>query len=102
MAAEGASLSYSLARLSYFLGLSADSGIEIAVQPGDREVLAGSDVEIVADVRAFTRKAPSLHVLSGGEERAFGMERRRGSLGPARPGGPGPLRGTRCRRSTGT
>jgi hypothetical protein len=71
---EGASLSYSLARLGHFLGFSADSGIEIVVEPGDREILAGSDVEIRAEVRAFTRKTPSLHVLSGGEERAFGME----------------------------
>jgi hypothetical protein len=71
---DGASLSYSLARLSHFLGFSANSGIEIVVEPGDREILAGSDIEIVAEVRAFTRKTPSLHVLSGGEERAFGME----------------------------
>ena len=72
---EPVSFGYSLARFNYFLGFSAESGIEIAVEPGDKEILAGSDLEVDASVKAFVRKPPSLHVLSGGEERAYAMER---------------------------
>lgn len=72
---EPASFAYSLARSSYFLGVSGESGIEIAVEPGDKEILAGSDLEVEASIKAFARKPPSLHVLSDGEERAYVMER---------------------------
>lgn len=71
---DGGSLAYSGARLRYFWGLSRDSGIHIAVRPGDREVLAGSDLEVEAEITGFTRNTPSLHVLSDGEERAYTME----------------------------
>jgi hypothetical protein len=71
---DGGSLAYSGARLRYFWGLSRDSGIHIAVRPGDREVLAGSDLEVDAEITGFTRNKPALHVLSDGEERAYAMQ----------------------------
>jgi hypothetical protein len=70
------SLSYSFARFRFFLGLSDQSGISVSVHPGDDEILAGSDLEIVAEVSGFVRQAPTLHVMSDGEETAFALERR--------------------------
>ncbi len=71
---DGGSFTYSGARLRYLWGLSRDSGIHIAVEPGDREVLAGSDLEVDAEITAFAKRTPSLHVLTDGEERAYAME----------------------------
>jgi hypothetical protein len=72
---DGASFDYSAARLRYLWGLSRDSAIAITVAPGDKELLAGSDLEVSAEVKGFVRKVPSLHVLSDGEERSYEMER---------------------------
>ncbi|MFZ1945969.1 MAG: hypothetical protein WAW06_00295 [bacterium] len=70
---DPARVDYSLERLAYFCGLSGRSGIEITVRPGDRDLLAGSDLEVTADVRAFLKSSPKLHVLLGGQERAYSM-----------------------------
>jgi hypothetical protein len=71
-----ARLSYSLTRLAYFWGVSDDNGILVAVEPGDREVLAGEDVDIRVGVTGFVRGSPMLHVVSDGEETAFRMDKR--------------------------
>jgi DNA-binding transcriptional regulator YiaG len=75
MGTDPASLSYSFARFGYLLGVSPDSGISLTVEPGDDEILAGRDLEIVARVAGFVRQIPVLHVISGGEETAFAMDR---------------------------
>jgi hypothetical protein len=72
---DPSSLAYSLKRLSFFWGLTGESGISIAVRPGDDELLAGEDLEITAEVRGFTRRVPAVHVISGAEETAFAMDR---------------------------
>ena len=72
---DGGSFAYSLARLRYFMGLSGRSGILISIEPGDREILAGSGLEVGAEIRAFARQVPNLHVITDGEERVYGMER---------------------------
>ncbi|HVP57969.1 MAG TPA: hypothetical protein VMU02_07700 [bacterium] len=74
-ALDGGTLAYSAARLRYLWGLSRDSGLHIAVRPGDWEVLAGSDLEVQAEITGFTRTKPSLHVITDGQERAYAMER---------------------------
>jgi DNA-binding transcriptional regulator YiaG len=71
---DGPRLSYSVGRLAYFLGLSKESRIEIAVEPGDDEILAGEDLTIGARITGFVRQTPSLHVVSDGEEKAFTMD----------------------------
>lgn len=75
MGMDRASLSYSFARFGYLLGMSRDSGISLTVQPGDDEILAGRDLEIVARVGGFVRQIPVLHVVSDGEETTFAMDR---------------------------
>jgi hypothetical protein len=75
---DDSTLSYSLTRLSFLWGISDNNGILVNVEPGDREVLAGEDVEIRADVTGFVRGDPMLHVLSDDLETAFRME----SMGP--------------------
>jgi hypothetical protein len=84
-----ATLSYSFTRLAYFWGISDNNGILVAVEPGDREVLAGEDVEIRVGVTGFVRGSPMLHVVSDGEETAFRMDRR-----PAPGGGETPRYGS--------
>jgi DNA-binding transcriptional regulator YiaG len=68
-------LSYSLTRLGFFWGLSDHSGISISVEPGDDEILAGAAVEVRAGVTGFSPGTPELHVISGGQETAFVMDR---------------------------
>jgi hypothetical protein len=71
---DEATFSYSLTRLAFFWGLSENNGVLMAVEPGDREVLAGQDVEIGVGVTGFLRRTPVLHVLADGEETAFAMD----------------------------
>ena len=71
---DSATFSYSLTRLAFFWGLSENNGVLVAVEPGDREVLAGEDVEIRAGVTGFLRRTPILHVLADGGETAFAMD----------------------------
>jgi predicted RNase H-like HicB family nuclease len=72
---DTATFSYSLTRLAFFWGLSDNNGILVAVEPGDREVLAGEDVEIRVGVTGFVQNTPVLHVLADDEETAFAMDR---------------------------
>jgi hypothetical protein len=74
MGLDSASLSYSFARLGFFLGVSRESGISIIVEPGDDEILARSDLEVTVTVVGFMRQQPNLHVVSDGDETAFTME----------------------------
>jgi hypothetical protein len=78
---DGSSFGYSLKRLGFFWGVSDESGISIQVKPGDDEILAGTRLDIEAEVAGFIRRSPVLHVLSGGEETAFTMEKSRSSRG---------------------
>ncbi len=72
---DAPTFSYSLTRLGFFWGLSDNNGILVAVEPGDREVLAGEDVEITVGVTGFVQDTPILHVISDDEETAFAMDR---------------------------
>jgi hypothetical protein len=72
---DGSGFTYSIKRLGFFWGVSDESGIRIEVSPGDDEVLAGTRLEIEAEVTGFIHRSPVLHVLSGGEETAFTMEK---------------------------
>lgn len=78
---DESSFSYSLKRLSFFWGVSTESGLSIKVRPGDEEILAGSRLDIEAEVTGFARRSPVLHVLSGGVETAFTMEKSGGPPG---------------------
>jgi hypothetical protein len=73
---DAPTLSYSLTRLGFFWGITDNNGILVAVEPGDREVLAGEDVEITVRVTGFVHSGPMLHVVSDGEETAFRMDKR--------------------------
>jgi hypothetical protein len=83
---DASSFSYSLKRLGFFWGVSDESGVSIEVRPGDSEILAGSRLDIEAEVTGFIRKSPVLHVLSGGEETAFKMEKSVALEGGGSPG----------------
>ena len=74
--ADVATFSYSLTRLGFLWGLSDNNGILVAVEPGDREVLAGEDIEIRVGVTGFVQGTPVLHVVSDEEETAFAMDKR--------------------------
>ena len=72
---DPASFDYSFARLNYFLGFSRESGIKIDVEPGDLELLAGSDLRVDVGITAFVKRTPDLHAIAAGEERTYRMER---------------------------
>jgi DNA-binding transcriptional regulator YiaG len=67
------SFGYSLARMKFFLGLTAESGVAIRVAPGDMEVTAGEALEIEAEVKGFIESDAMLHIVSEGEETRFRM-----------------------------
>jgi hypothetical protein len=75
MHVDAPGISYSLGRFGFFLGLTDESGITISVEPGDDEVMAGEDLVISARIAGFVRRLPALHVVSGGEETAFAMDK---------------------------
>jgi hypothetical protein len=75
------SFRYSLDRLGYFLGLADRSGLEIEVRPGDREILAGEDLEISVAIHGYGPREPRLHVVSAGEETSYEMESAGGGRG---------------------
>ncbi len=77
------SFAYSLARMKFFLGLTAESGVGIHVSPGDLEIAAGEPLEIRAEVEGFVESDAVLHIISDGEETRFKMAR---APGPAAPG----------------
>ncbi len=82
-AAAPDSYGYSLARMKFFLGLTAESGVAIRVAPGDMEIAAGAALDIEAEVRGFVESDAVLHIISDEEETRFRMT-------PAEvPSGPG-------------
>jgi hypothetical protein len=72
---DAPSMSYSLERFQFFLGMTDRTGIDISVDPGDDEILAGDALSITARITGFSRRMPALHVRSGGDETAFPMEK---------------------------
>lgn len=75
------SFGYSLARMKFFLGLTAESGVAIRVAPGDMEITAGEALEIEARVEGFVESEAMLHIVSEGEETRFRMSLADGKAG---------------------
>jgi DNA-binding transcriptional regulator YiaG len=79
------SFAYSVARMKFFLGLTAESGVAIRVMPGDMEIFAGTALQIEAEVEGFLDSDAMLHIVSEEEETRFKMSPAEGD-GPAEPG----------------
>jgi len=67
------SFTYSIARMKFFTGLTAESGVAIGVVPGDTEITAGGPLDIQAEVRGFVESDAMLHIISEEEETRFRM-----------------------------
>lgn len=77
------SFGYSVARMKFFLGLTAESGVAIRVTPGDMEIMAGAALEIEAEVEGFLDSDALLHIISDDEETRFKMS---AAEAPGEPG----------------
>ena len=78
------SYAYSMARMKFFLGLSAESGVAISVLPGDKEIAAGASLEIEAEVEGFVESDAMLHIISDDEETRFRMTLADRQAGPGK------------------